>query len=326
MNFFLFSYNISSSPEREVSPDLLFKGAFNGDMVVAGVEATVLLFYVCFEFGAFVLVVMRSLQTTWPVAISSKPSNAKPKPTSIEINFGIQGEGWSWRGTLTLGIWFFSTTTSTASYAVARGGVWSIGSQGASPSLRPPLLKSWVIFLVFSCCDHNVKPPKAVESISALLPCWRSFRDKFFANKPFATSHMTQSFCAKKLANWVTIAKPSKLNDEERTKALLPLLGFRSSFHNKPLPWSSDACVSTLDTFHVLRSPFIHSLTWEEIAYRYCFSQLFRNWWMLHEFLHECASANFLDPISHQNMQKACRDGNREMIFKEMKKSMCLLI
>jgi hypothetical protein len=53
-----------SSPEGEVSPDLLPRGVFNGEMVVVGVEVVVPLFYECFKLGAFALVVVRSSQTT----------------------------------------------------------------------------------------------------------------------------------------------------------------------------------------------------------------------------------------------------------------------
>ncbi len=42
-------------------------------------------------------------------------------------------------------------------------------------------------------------------------------------------------------------------------------LRFRSLFHNKPMPWLLDVSVSLLDTFHVVRSPFICLSTGEEL-------------------------------------------------------------
>ncbi len=48
-----------SSPKGEMSLDTLPRGIFNGKMVVAGVEVVVLLFYACFELGAFALTVVR---------------------------------------------------------------------------------------------------------------------------------------------------------------------------------------------------------------------------------------------------------------------------
>ncbi len=129
------------SPEGKVNSNPLPRGVFNGKMVVVGVE-DVVLFCACFELGAFALTVVRSSQTTWPIATTSKPPNPKPEPTSIEINFGVRGEGWSWGGISTLGIQFFCPTASTTSCVGAGGRAWGVRGQGASPSLRTPSLKS----------------------------------------------------------------------------------------------------------------------------------------------------------------------------------------
>jgi hypothetical protein len=68
------------------------------------VKVVVFLFYASFELGAFALAVVRCSWPTWPAITASKPPNPKLEPASREINSGIQGEGWSWRGTSTLGI------------------------------------------------------------------------------------------------------------------------------------------------------------------------------------------------------------------------------
>jgi len=83
------------SPKWEVSLDPLPRSIFNGEMVVVSVEAVVLLFYACFELGAFALVIVKSSQTTRPTVVASKPPNPKPELASTEINSGVQGKGWS---------------------------------------------------------------------------------------------------------------------------------------------------------------------------------------------------------------------------------------
>jgi hypothetical protein len=55
------------------------------------------------------------------------------------------------------------------------------------------------------------------------------------------------------------------LNEGEKTEALSTPLGLRSLFCNKLLPWPLDASVPLLDMFHVVRFPFIHSSTGEEL-------------------------------------------------------------
>jgi hypothetical protein len=87
----------------------------------------------------------------------------------------------------------------------------------------------------------------------------------FFVNKPLTTSQMTRSFCANKLADRTTRTRPPRLSDGKRTKASLSLSRFKNLFYNKPLPWPSDANLLLLNTFHVVCSPFIHSLTGEEL-------------------------------------------------------------
>ncbi len=89
---------------------------------------------------------------------------------------------------------------------------------------------------------------------------------------------MTQLFYANKLVDRATRARPLRLSEGEEIKVLSLPLGVRSLFRNKSLPWLSDASISPLGMFHVVRSPFICS----SIGFSL---HSFVDWVFLHSFI-----------------------------------------
>ncbi len=72
--------------------DPLLGGVFNGEVDGASVEVVVLLFYACFELGAFALIVERSSQTT--LTCNNSIQAPKPEPIFTNKRFEMRGEGW----------------------------------------------------------------------------------------------------------------------------------------------------------------------------------------------------------------------------------------